>query len=230
MYFLYFLCHSKDTLTTVVRVTKSQSLHGQMIQTKFYFLKNAKMKGLVKFYWIKLAFGRKILSEIYLQPLFFCELVHIQSFNGFFDLKICCFKVLQVALNGTPKSNLVIYGPPLFFVFNQQNCSEYETNWGISGTNAHISPIHSHPLALNSASKTPASSPHSGLLEIVSSRCNPLPLAFFSASGKDHRKRSEHKCWYLKMILQFLLLHTSWWPQDTQPDTFWRIAFQLHTS
>ena len=198
MYFLYFLCHSKDTLTTVVRVTKSQSLHGQMIQTKFYFLKNAKMKGLVKFYWIKLAFGRKILSEIYLQPLFFCELVHIQSFNGFFDLKICCFKVLRVALNGTPKNNLVIYGPPLFFVFNQQNYGEYETNWGISGTNAHISPIHSHPLALNSASKTPASSPHPGLLEIVSSRCNPLPLAFFSASGKDHRKRSEHKCWYLK--------------------------------
>ena len=32
---MYFLCHSKDTLTTVVRVTKSQSLHGQMIQVLF---------------------------------------------------------------------------------------------------------------------------------------------------------------------------------------------------
>ena len=63
---------------------KSQSLHKQIIQTKFYFLKNAKMKGIIKFYWIKLAFGREILLEIYLQPLFSCELVHIQSFSGLF--------------------------------------------------------------------------------------------------------------------------------------------------
>ena len=99
---------------------------------------------------------------------------------------------------------------------------------GISGTNAHISPIHSHPLpgpqlCLQDTRIFPTfRSTRDCVFQMQSP---PFGIFFCLSSGKDHRKRSEHKCWYLKMILQFLLLHTSWWPQDTQPDTFWRIAF-----